>query len=224
MPAVDILIAEDERIYRRSLVAILEAAGHAVRAAGDGRAALALFSEARPDVVFLDVMMPVMSGFDACRAIRRLDPSVPVIFLTAKDGEADELRGRGLGADDYIPKTVSEAVLLARLASVLRRGGTCSGAFAFGEGSVDPARLQFRSVARAVDLTERELALLRHFAAHPEETFSKDFLLTRFWGAETTCGEGALSTALHALREKLGASAACLETVWGRGVRYRPRA
>ena len=73
-----------------------------------------------------------------------------------------------------------------------------------------------------VGLSPREIALLRHFAAYPGELFSKEFLLTRFWGAGASCGEGAVSTALHALRAKLGASAPCLETAWGRGVRYRP--
>ncbi|MGN0855613.1 MAG: response regulator transcription factor [Kiritimatiellia bacterium] len=222
---MEILLAEDDRIFRQALAGMLSAAGYAVRTAADGAAALRLFRMKRPDLVLLDVMMPIQDGFSTCREIRALDPAVPALFLTAKDAEADELAGRGLGADDYIPKTVSAAVLLARLAGVLRRAVPVveSPVFSFGEWTVDPLRLQMTMArAPAVDLTERELALLRHFADHPGEIFSKDFLLTRFWGASTDCTEGAVSTALCALRGKLGPSADRLETVWGRGVRYRP--
>lgn len=221
---MEILVAEDDRIYRQALTAILEGAGHVVRLAPNGRKALALFRAQRPELVLLDVMMPVMDGFTACQEIRRLDPSVPVLFLTAKDAEADELRGRGLGADDYIPKAVSDAVLLARLASVFRRcvPRDVAARFVFGGWTVDPGRMSMSRVGcRSVNLTERELALLNHFSSHPEETFSKDWLLMRFWGADSACGEGAVSTALHTLRAKLGPSSECLETVWGRGVRYR---
>ena len=222
---MDILIAEDDRIYRRALEETLAGAGYRVRAAPDGAAALELFRARRPDAVILDVMMPVMDGCAACAAIRREDPAVPVLFLTAKDAEADELAGRGLGADDYVPKSVSDAVLLARLASVLRRARPAEplGRFRFGGWTVDPRRAEMAGPGGArAGLTSREIAILRHFAAYPGELFSKEFLLTRFWGAGASCGEGAVSTALHALRAKLGASAPCLETAWGRGVRYRP--
>lgn len=222
---MEILLAEDERVFRQALAETLTAAGYAVRTASNGAVALNLFCARRPDLVLLDVMMPVKGGFAACAEIRARDSTIPILFLTAAAAEAAELKGRGLGADDYIPKTVSSAVLLARIAGVLRRcvPVESSAAFAFGEWSVDPRRMQMTTArADAVELTERELALLRHFATHPGEIFSKDFLLTRFWGAATDCTEGAVSTALCALRNKLGASAPCLETIWGRGVRYRP--
>lgn len=221
---MDILIAEDDRIFRRALAETLARAGHRVRAASDGAAALALFRARRPDAVLLDVMMPVMDGLTACAEIRRADPVVPVLFLTAKDAEADELAGRGLGADDYIPKTVSTTLLLARLDTAVRRARPAepTGHFCFGSWTVNPrAAEMMRAPGCRVDLTAREIAILRHFAAFPGEVFSKEYLLTRFWGAEATCGEGAVSTALHTLRTKLGPDADCLETAWGRGVRYR---
>lgn len=221
-----ILIAEDDRIYRQALKSVLSGAGHAVCAATNGRKALELFRSERPDAVLLDVMMPVCDGLSACQEIRRLDSRVPVLFLTAKDAEGDELMGRGLGADDYIPKSVSDAVLVARLESVLRRAypETTAVGFAFGEWTVDPLQMRMANACReAVSLSPREVALLRHFATYPGEVFSKDFLLSRFWGTETERSEGAVSTALHKLREKLGTSAACLETCWGSGVRYAGR-
>ena len=224
---MDILIAEDDRIFRRALAETLARAGHRVRAASDGAAALTLFRARRPDAVLLDVMMPVLDGWSACAEIRRADPAVPVLFLTAKDAEADELAGRGLGADDYIPKTVSPALLLARLDTALRRAHPAEpdGRFRFGGWTVDPRAAEMtRAAGRAVGLTAREIALLRHFAAFPGEVFAKDFLLARFWDAARTPGEGAVSTALHALRAKLGPDAERLETAWGRGVRYRPDA
>ena len=97
-----ILLAEDEPMVREGLVILLESEGYEVRAAQDGEEALAMFRARRPDLLLLDVMMPKMSGYDVCRAVRAEDATLPVVFLTAKDGDADELRGLNLGADDYV--------------------------------------------------------------------------------------------------------------------------
>ena len=117
----EILLADDERAVREGLKALLVGEGFSVRTARDGADAVAKFSEKRPDAVLLDVMMPKSNGFKACEEMRALDPLVPVVFLTAKDSEADQIRGMGLGADDFISKSAGEEVLLARLRRALAR-------------------------------------------------------------------------------------------------------
>lgn len=225
----DILLAEDEAAIREGLATLLESEGYAVRTAQDGVAALEAYRVRRPDLLLLDVMMPRKNGYAVCAEVRAADPRVPVLFLTAKDGDADELRGLSLGADDYIPKTASEPVLLARIARAIQRTRGVAGGgharsgdegFAFGGWRVDTVRycLVGKGV-QTVDLSLRELEMLRHFGRHPGEVVTRDFLLTRFWGVDFEGGEAALSTAIARLREKLGPAAARIETV--RGVGYR---
>lgn len=218
----DIIVADDEPAIREGLSALLESEGYSVRTAADGKEAVRLHGERRPDLVLLDVMMPHTNGFAACVEIRRADQDVPVIFLTAKDGEMDELRGLSVGADDYISKTASEAVMLARIAAVLRRTRAASSpaSFAFGPCRVDAAQMRiFSPDGSGEDISPREVAILRFFASHPGEVLSRDFLLTRFWGMDFDGGDAALTVALHRLRAKLGPSSHIIETVARQGYR-----
>ena len=222
----EILVAEDESAIREGLCALLESEGYTVRAAVDGEDALRLFGECRPDLVLLDVMMPKKNGYAVCSEIRSSDQDVPILFLTAKDGDSDELRGLTLGADDYISKTSSQAVLLARIAAVLNRvrrtGDSSTGDFDFADWHVDVARFRLESPAgESVELTLREIAILRYLASHPDEILSRDFLLTRFWGVNFDGKESTLSTAIRRLREKLGDAGVRIESVYGSGYRYR---
>ena len=118
---IEILLADDERAFRSGMKALLESEGFAVRTARDGEAAVRKFAERVPDVVILDVMMPRMNGFRACEEIRKTDRRVPVVFLTAKDGEVDQVRALGLGADDYVSKSAPEALLVARIRRAVER-------------------------------------------------------------------------------------------------------
>lgn len=221
--SADILLVDDERSIRRRLKDVLESRGYAVRVAADGDQALALYGARRPDLLLLDVMMPGTGGIEVCEAVRREDAETPVMFLTALDSEADELRGLGVGADAYIAKTVSEDVLLARIAAVLRRSGRLSSDFSFGSWHVEPLRLAMRGVDGVeVALSEREVALLRAFADHPGEVFSRDVLLTRFWGLDSSIGESAINVALFKLRGKLGVEGRHIQPVRGVGYVYRP--
>ena len=222
----EILVAEDESAIREGLCALLESEGYTVRAAVDGEDALRLFRECRPDLVLLDVMMPEKNGYAVCSEIRSSDQDVPILFLTAKDGDSDELRGLTLGADDYISKTSSQPVLLARIAAVLNRvrrtGDSSTGDFDFADWHVDVARFRLESPAgESVELTLREIAILRYLASHPDEILSRDFLLTRFWGVNFDGKESTLSTAIRRLREKLGDAGVRIESVYGSGYRYR---
>ncbi len=221
----EILLVEDEPAIREGLAVLLESEGYVVRAAENGARALELFRARRPALVLLDVMMPRKNGYVVCEEIRAADRDVPIVFLTAKDGETDELRGLTMGADDYISKTASHPVLLARLSAVLNRSrraeALSSGDFDFAGWRVDVARFRLMAPGReSVDLALREIEILRHFHLHPGEVVSRDFLLTRFWGMDYAGNEASLSVAISRLREKLGADGARIERVYGQGYRY----
>ena len=222
----DILLAEDERIVRESIAAMLEKAGHSVRTARNGAEALAAFRRRKPDLAILDVMMPRMDGFEVCRAIRESDASTPVLFLTALDADAAQVRGLGLGADDYVSKSVPPDVLLARVAAALRRADAAEprGGFDFGGWRVDAARMEARcGRGGRVELNERELAILRLFAAHPGEVFMRDWLAERFWTPGDAASDNLLNVTVFRLRAKLAPEGRDIETVRGAGYAYRPR-
>ena len=110
-----VLLVDDERCIRESLARTLTDSGFDVLTAKDGETALRLFCDSRPDVVLLDVMMPRMDGYTACSAMRRIDRETPIVFLSAMDSEPDQIRCLELGADDYVSKTASDAMLMARI-------------------------------------------------------------------------------------------------------------
>lgn len=221
---MDVIVAEDERLLREHLASLLRGAGYSVRAVRDGKAALAEFCSHRPDLLLLDVMMPGMGGFETCEAVRQTDADVPVLFLTALDSETDELNALACGGDVFIPKTVSDEVLLARIKAALRRRqGERDGVFSFEGWEIDAAKLSMtRQGAGETTLNEREIAILRWFVQHPGEVFSKDFLLTRFWGVDFGGGYSALNTAISRLRSKLGSDGAAIRSVHAVGYSYRP--
>ena len=223
---LEILIAEDERLLRESLAAKLAAAGFAVRAVRNGAEALREFFFSKPDLLLLDVMMPVKGGLDVCREVRADDPDIPVLFLTALDSESAELGALSAGGDVFISKTVSDDVLLARINAALRRKieSGVPGAFQFAGWLVDAAKLSMRrGGGEEVPLSEREVAMLRCFADSPDEVFSKDFLLTRFWGVDFDGGYSALNTAISRLRGKLADAGSAICSVHSVGYAYRRR-
>lgn len=223
----EILVVDDDRTMVESLDAILSEAGYAVRTASNAMAALESVRARRPDLVLLDVMMPGRDGLDLCRELRAADPQLPVVFLTALETSEDELRGLASGGDGYIGKSVPEAVMLARIAAILRMreegDGAASGDFDFAGWRVEAAKLRMvRPRGRAVALTEREVAFLRLFASRPGVVFDRDAVITRLWGPEADVLDNALSTLVHVLRGKLGRAAAALVSVRGSGYAYRP--
>lgn len=225
----EILIAEDEPVIREGLVELLQSEGYVVRAAVDGVQALEMFHERHPDVVLLDAMMPRKNGYVVCSEIRAVDASLPILFLTAKDGDADELRGLALGADDYVSKTTSLAILLARVAAVVRRAqirtatGASNGHFRIGCWDVDAVNCMLVSESgERRELSFREVELLRFLVRHPGETHSRDSLLTKFWGRDFDGDENVLSVTVCRLREKLGPSGDCIQTLHRKGYRYSP--
>ena len=230
----DILFAEDDAKIRAWVSYALEKDGHAVRAVADGGAALAAFAAQRPQLLILDVMMPVKSGYDVCTEIRKTDRALPILMLTAKGAENDKVLGLGLGADDYVTKPFGLRELRARVNALLRRTDAAAAeaveppdeartAFAFGSHRVDEARrLLLAADGSSQDLSELEVGLLRFLAAHPDEVVARDALLNGLWGLSYTGTTRTLDTRVASLRKKLGSDAVCIETLYGTGYRYRP--
>ena len=219
-----VLFAEDDESLRTGLEAALSSEGYETCGCKDGNEALSAFAQRRPDLLILDVMMPGKSGFDVCVEVRRSDPTVPIIFLTAKTSEADVVIGLGLGADDFIPKPFRIRELLARVSAALRRGRLAaatepSDMFTIGSARID-ARRFLVSTGEPPDqpLTVRELGLLKEFAAHPGEVLSRDTLLDEVWGMDYAGGTRTLDQHIVQVRRKLGPSGDLIETV--RGVGY----
>lgn len=117
----EILIVDDERIARETLSAVMRESGYGVRLAANGREALEAFCAKRPDLVLLDVMMPIMDGYETCREMRRIDRETPIVFLSALESDEDQIAGLRLGANDYVPKAASDALLLARISAAIER-------------------------------------------------------------------------------------------------------
>lgn len=223
----EILIVDDERIIREGIKANLSGEGFDVRSARDGGEALNKIAEKRPDVVLLDIMMPRMNGFKCCEKIRESDELLPVIFLTSKDSETDQLRGIGLGADDFVSKTSSYAVLLARINRALART-TAFGKSAkksagttvdLGKVSVDLKMLAVTEDGKEIArLTKTEADILRLFDSQRGELVNSDDIITELRGNGFACEDAMLYMHISNLRKKLGSASALI--VNKRGVGY----
>lgn len=223
-----LLVIDDEANLRHTLSYALRQEGYEVLTAGDGDEGLALFRQAAPDLVILDVMLPGQDGFEVCRRLRR-ESDVPVVMLTARDTELDKIVGLEIGADDYLAKPFSMRELIARVRALLRRTARraeapASGTLERAGIAVDTARRQIRAGAKEVDLKPKEFDLLVHLMSHAGEVFTRDQLLTAVWGVDHAADSRTVDTHVKTLRERLGDDAArprWIETVRGVGYRFR---
>ena len=213
-----ILIVEDELEIQELLRAYLQEEGYAVETAGDGVEALSLFRREAFDLVLLDILLPKIDGFGVCEVIRR-ESDVPVLMLTALDGEAEQLRGFDLRADDYVTKPFSMPVLLKKIAAVLRRTGDAPArrVLRYRALILEPEEMAATLAGKKLELTAREFALLETFIAHPGRVFTREALLAKLWGYDFFGDARVVDSHIKNLRHKLGAE--YIETV--RGVGYR---
>ena len=214
-----ILIVEDEQDIQELLEAYLGDAGYETATAWDGIEAVSLFQQEAFDLVLLDVMLPKLDGCGVCELIRR-QSRVPIVLLTALDGEAEQLRGFDLEIDDYITKPFSMPILLRKLAAVLRRaGGDAPGRCLRYRGlTLDPDAVEVRLDGRVLEqLTAREFELLRELLSSPGRVFTREILLAKLWGYDFFGDERVVDSHIKNLRKKLGVD--YIET--GRGVGYR---
>jgi DNA-binding response OmpR family regulator len=217
-----VLVVEDEHRLARALQRGLMAEGYVVDVAHDGEEGLHLAREGAYDALVLDVMLPRLSGYRVCQALRAEDNWVPVLMLSAKDGEYDQADGLDLGADDYLTKPFSYVVLLARLRALVRRGAPRRPAvLVAGDLSLDPAERRVRRGPREVALTPREFAVLEHLMRHRGEVVSKTELLTQVWDAHYDGDPNVVEVYVGYLRRKvdLPFDRHAIETVRGAGYR-----
>jgi len=233
MNSIRILVAEDDHNIRTGLIDTLESEGYHAAGAADGIQALKMFEKDKFDLVILDIMMPGKSGYDVCREIRSQNEDVPVIILTAKGEEIDKVVGLQLGADDYITKPFGVHELLARIAAVLRRSMRSTkpvvqeektlDSFTFGSVLIDAIQYRIRKGKRVVDLSDRELQLLKYFYSHPNEVLSRDQLLNAVWGIDFFGTTRTLDQHIAQLRKKIEPDPGhpiVITTVHGVGYRY----
>ena len=219
-----ILIADDEPDVVDLVAANLRTAGFDVLTAEDGPSALVVVREQLPSLLVLDLMLPGMSGLEVCRALKA-DPAtsgVPIVMLTAKAEEVDRIVGLELGADDYVTKPFSPRELVLRIKSVLRRnekGESPDGLLTLGGIVLDRSRLQVSISGKPVDFTATELKLLTLLMERRGRVQSREVLLNDVWGYESVIDTRTVDTHIRRVREKLGVSADCIETVRGFGYR-----
>ena len=214
-----ILIAEDEPRLRAVLTDYFSAMGHTPVAVGDGISALNAAREKRFDGILLDVMMPGMDGFSVCRELRK-ESTVPILFLTALAEEEDMLHGYGLGADDYIPKPFSLAVLGAKLTALIRRSrGGEEALLRIGALGLSLSAQKAYVGQQELSLTPKEYSLLSVLMQNRGQVLSREQLLTKCWGYDYEGDERAVDTHIRRLRGKLGAAQSYIRTVIKTGYR-----
>ncbi len=226
-----ILVIEDDPSILRGLQLNLGMEGYTVRSATDGETGLKLATTEKPDLVVVDVMLPRLGGLEVVREIRREDPDLPVLILSAKGQEGDKVAGLKLGADDYIVKPFGLKELLARIDALLRRrrtrGETGSSKTVKKVGAIEVDLATRRATVRgkALELTSREFDLLAFFVSHPDRVFSREQLMESVWGSRYFGTARTVDNFVARLRNHIGDDAdnpRHLETVRGIGYRFNP--
>ncbi len=204
-----VLIVEDEQALVELLRYNLEQAGYRVSIALDGEEALAAVQDEVPDLILLDWMLPLMSGIEVCRQLRRqtVTANVPIILLTARSEETDRIRGLDAGADDYVSKPFSPAELVARIRAVLRRirPALSEEALSYADLHMDLVAHRLTRGGKPVHLGPTEFRLLRHFMEYPGRVFSREQLLDAVWGKDVYVEVRTVDVHIRRLRLALNA-------------------
>ena len=224
--AISVLIVEDDRNIQELLQLYLEKEGYAVTVASDGGQGLSKFRSIKPDLVLLDVMMPVMDGWAVCKAIRA-DSQTPIIMLTAKGETNDKVSGLKSGADDYVTKPFEMKELLARVEAVLRRTSSApvqesARRLSFDKMTIDMDAFELIIDGKKVDTPPKEMELLFYLASSPNRVYTRNQLLDEVWGFDYFGDSRTVDVHVKRLREKLeGVSEQWnLKTVWGVGYKF----
>ena len=211
---MNILIADDDERILKLLSDYLKFNGYGVITANNGEDALLSFKNYQVDLVILDVMMPIYDGWIVCKEIRKTS-NVPIIMLTAKDSDLDELFGFDIGVDDYITKPFNIALVLARIKRLLKPSN--NNLLTFKGISIDEATHSVKLDDINVDLNPKEYAILLYFLKNVNIVISRDTLLTRIWGDTYFGDTRTVDTHINRLRNKLGAYSTYLQTIRGYG-------
>ena len=221
MSNIQILVVDDESRMRKLVKDFLQREGYSVLEAGDGMEAMDIFYEHKIDLVILDVMMPKMDGWQTCREIRR-DSTVPIIMLTARSEERDELQGFELGVDEYISKPFSPKILVARVGALLKRiyGTDAEEKIEAGGIELDKAAHQVRVDSKSIDLSYKEFELLTYFLENQGIALSREKILNNVWNYDYFGDARTIDTHVKKLRNKLGDKGNYIKTIWGMGYKF----
>lgn len=222
MEKLKILVVDDESRMRKLVKDFLEREGHTIIEAVDGMEAMDIFYENKDiSLIILDVMMPRMDGWQVCREIRALS-QVPIIMLTARGEERDELQGFELGVDEYISKPFSPKILVARVNAILKRGGS-----AVSEDLIDAGGIVIDKAAHLVkiddvpiELSVKEFELLTYFVENQKMALSREKILNNVWDYDYFGDARTIDTHVKKLRSKLGEKGNYIKTIWGMGYKF----
>lgn len=222
MEHIKILVVDDESRMRKLVRDFLERAGFQVLEAGDGMDALDVFYDNQDiGLIILDVMMPKMDGWEVCREIRK-ESKVPIIMLTARGEERDELNGFELGVDEYISKPFSPKILVARVNALLRRtsGLAMDQTVSAGGIEIDKAAHIVKIDGNPVDLSFKEFELLAYFMENQGIALSREKILNNVWNYDYFGDARTIDTHVKKLRNKLGDKGEYIRTIWGMGYKF----
>lgn len=218
-----ILVVDDEDRMRKLVKDFLVNKGFRVLEAANGEDAVDIFSSNRDiSLIVLDVMMPYMDGWEVCKAIRECS-KVPIIMLTAKSEEKDELRGFELGVDEYITKPFSPKILVARIEAILRRSGTCADEILEAGGiRIDKTAHTVTIDGTNADLSFKEFELLSYFLENRGIALSREMILNHVWNYDYFGDARTIDTHVKKLRSKMGSKGDLIKTIWGMGYKFEP--
>lgn len=219
-----ILIAEDDPLTLDALASCMESEGFTTLRAPDGQEAIRLWRSAKPDLLCLDIMMPCLDGYEVCRRVRASDRRIPILFLSAKNQEIDVVAGLDLGADDFIRKPFTRSEVMARIRAAFRRSTPSGGddCFALAGLTVYPRRLLAERDGKTIELTPREVSLLRLLHDHRGEPVSRNAFLDACWGIDYFPDSRTLDQHMSVLRRKIEidpSNPSLIQSI--RGVGYR---
>ena len=221
MEILKVLVVDDEARMRKLVRDFLTVKGFLVVEAGDGEEAIDIFFEQKDiALILLDVMMPKMDGWEVCRTIRKYS-QVPIIMLTARGEEQDELQGFSLGVDEYISKPFSPKILVARVEAILRRSSTMSQeVIDVGGIHIDKSAHQVLVDGKNVDLSYKEFELITYFAENQGIALSRENILNNVWNYDYFGDARTIDTHVKKLRSKLGDKGDYIKTIWGMGYKF----
>lgn len=222
MENIKVLVVDDESRMRKLVKDFLAREGYTVVEAGDGMEAMDIFYEEKDvALVILDVMMPKMDGWQVCREIRQYS-KVPIIMLTAKSDEKDELQGFDLGVDEYITKPFSPKILVARVEAILRRSNVLAADDTMEAGGIELNKAAHEVLidGKSVELSYKEFELLAYFMSNQGVALSRERILNNVWNYDYFGDARTIDTHVKKLRSKLGAKGEYIKTIWGMGYKF----
>ena len=222
MESLKILVVDDESRMRKLVKDFLTKKGFTVIEAGDGEEAVDKFFEVKDiALIILDVMMPKMDGWQVCREIRQYS-KVPIIMLTAKSDEKDELQGFDLGVDEYITKPFSPKILVARVEAILRRSNVLAADDTMEAGGIELNKAAHEVLidGKSVELSYKEFELLAYFMSNQSVALSRERILNNVWNYDYFGDARTIDTHVKKLRSKLGDKGEYIKTIWGMGYKF----